>query len=391
MTPQITTEQKGANFIDMLAPPDTARTGVAAAVFFFSLLVLPLAENHGVSLLFCVTSLVFLYLLVRSLFAMLFYLIPAVFLYGISGVLPAGNPLLLPASLFALLLGGACGAFLLLHYRDKKKLPLIALLPLAAFLLAFLLTGDIFHALLSLLPLVFAIAIAFAVARYLPQTTAVVIGAGTLAAALLIAGAITLLRFGASFSALPAAATGAIENTIASFFETASALYAEAGIDFPFSALVPQTVAATLINISPALFLVLCTVTAFYAWRVLMTLFLAFRSVPRLPLRFTALNVSTECAAIFLIASLLSLVGGDGVFAAVCRNVALVLEPILVLAGLRVILGGAARSCLSFILILVLAYFLWSNPAAGFAVTAAVGAVRILLAAFFPPSEEKGE
>ena len=385
------------NWREVLSLPERPHAIVAALVFFFACLVLPLsADVAGAAALFIIVCLVLCYTLVRSVRALLWYLVPLFLLYSVSAMLPApATPFTLPASFLAIVFGGACGAFLLIHYHDLRKYPYLIALPVAAYLAAALLTGDWVRACLALLPLAMAIVTALCALLYLSHNDSLLAIAGVLAATLAVAGIVTLGVTGNLGTNPLTFMADALRTGVFDLFAEQRALYAELGIsELMMTDVDIANIAAMLVNLLPGLFAVACTVTAFLIWRTLMCLLLCFRSVPRLPRRMAAFSMSVASALVFLAALFISLLAnGETVTlgGVVAQNVTLVLEPGLALVGFASLFQQPRRSCFSHLLSIGLIFILLTNPATGLSLAAFLGAFHIVSARFFPSPQDKGE
>ncbi len=396
MNPTLLPKTERASWREMLATPDSAHAALALALTLFSALAFALCDHFFLAALYLLACLLFLYHLTRSLVAMLFYVIPAFLLYGIAPFLPGvTEPLLLPTAFCALIIGGSCGGFLFLHYHNPRKHWYIYTLPLVAYAASSLLASDPWRGLLALLPLLLAAVFAVCLSLCLPHTESVLTGIVTLVLSLTVAGLITAALFGSLNGNSLALLADSMRATVEAFFREASVLYAEMGLDLGLTDVYIANVAALFVNISPALFFIAASVVSYLAWRTLLCLLVAFRTLPRLPRRIAAFSVSATGAAIFIVSYIISLFANSEsatLFGTIAENLALVLEPALALIGFHALFSGkGARSCMSYILAIGLVFVLVSNPLTGLALAAFFGAFNILAARFFPPTDEKGE
>lgn len=386
------TKSEKLDWQNMLARPDSTHTLIAAVLLFFSSLVIPFAESPTVCGIYILCCAVFYYVLSRSFFAMLYYAVPAFLLYSFGAFLPGSpDPLLLPTVFLALLVGGGCGAFVLIHFHDPKKHLYLLLLPILAWGAAALITGDPLRGLLTLLPVALAIVAAACVLLYVRRTDATVLIAVVLAAVLSIAGIITLGVTGGLNGNPVITLADAIRETVTAFLTES-----RAKVNIPLTDVDISNTAALFVNLLPGLFLCLCSITAFLVWRTLLQLLIAFRTLPRLPFRLAAFSMSKTSAAVFVTFYIIALFANSTeatLFGTVCQNVALVLEPGLAMIGFASIFSrGGARSCLSYLLVLGLVFVLWQNPATGISLAAFFGAFHILAARFLPQdNSNKGE
>ena len=392
MIPTILPRAERAKWREMLAPPERSHRTLSLVFLLLSALAIPMSENPTAALGFMAACLVLFYSLTHSLVSLLIYIVPAFLLWSLAGLIPGlPNVLTLPAAFFALVTGGACGAFYLLHHHDLRRHFYLLLLPIGTYLTVFTLTADPFRGLLTLLPFLVAALLAFCVAFCVPQTDSVVACSALLAVALAVTGLITLAVTGHGGTGMLTFAADALHDSIIALYTQAQLAYTELGMDPTVLSDVNITnVAATFVNVSPALFIVTCTVTAFLCWRTLLGLLVGWQTLPRAPFRLAALGISTTAAVLFLISFTVALVANTPVATltgVVCQNLSLVLEPVMVLAGFRsVFRGSGQRSCLSVLLMVGLILALFTNPATGLALAALFGAVNVLLARFFPPS-----
>ena len=392
----VSEKQEKLRLADMLTKPESGQAVCLGIFCFLSCLILPLSDRPTLSILYVLASAVFFYLLTRSIRAVLYYALPAILFYAAASLLPAlPDPLLLPTAFVAFVLGGSCGGFLLIHYHDLKKHPYVLAIPVAAYALSALITGDPLRGLLSLLPFALSIVAALCVLLLMKRTDATLLLTATLAAFLTVAGLLTFAVVGIEGSPLTFV-TDTVRSGIISLFEEMEALYAEAGLSLGFTDVTVSNAAAMIVNLLPGICLVGCTVTAFLAYRLLLQFLVAFRSLPNLPVRLGGFTMSRLSAIVFLSAYLLSLFANYStvtLFGTVCDNVALVLEPGLALVGITSLLPrGSARSCLSTCLLMLVLILAFSNPLLGLELAAVIGAVRILLARFVksPDQDSKG-
>ena len=390
-------KNESLDFRNMLAKPDSAHTLIAAILLFFSSLVIPFAQLPSVCGIYILCCAVFYYALSHSFLAMLYYAVPALLLYSFGAFLPGSpDPILLPTVFLALLVGGGCGAFVLIHFHDPKKHLYLLLLPILAWGAAALITGDPLRGLLTLLPTALAIVAAVCVLLYMRRTDATVLIAVVLAAVLVIAGIVTLGVTGGLSDNPVVTLADAIREAVTAFLTESRALYTEMGLHLPLTDVDISNTAALLVNLLPGLFLCICSITAFLVWRTLLQLLITFRTLPRLPFRLAAFSMSKTSAALFPIFYIVALFANSTaatLFGTVCQNVALVLEPGLALVGFASILSrGGARSCFSYVLAFGLLFVLWQSPATGIALAAFFGAFHILAARFLPQdNSNKGD
>lgn len=374
----------------LISRPDATALLAAAALYLFSALVLPFAANPTVSLLFVALCALFFFLQTRTLASLIPPAIPAMLLFTASG------SMMLPAVFFAIVFGGACGAMLLLSAKKPGRdiLPLV-LLPVAAYLAAFLLGKTPLVALLTLLPLPVALLAAFAVRRCTPFTPAVAGLAAVLGAGLLTAAGIALATLDLLDLSLLPSFLEALGDAVMAALEEAKALYAEAGVTIELSETAIRGMLATLVNLSPAILAVLCLVTAYFTWRTLAIFLVSFGALPRLPRVLVLPTMSAVAAVLFIISYFTALIANAEtatLVGTVAQNVSLILEPGLALFGAGQLLRrDAPRSCLSLLALLALVYLVWVNPATALAAAALFGAVHVLISAYQNVKNSKGE
>ena len=258
-----------------------------------------------------------------------------------------------------------------------------------------LLVSDPARGLLALLPLLLAAAFAVCLAICLPHTESVLTGIAVLVLSLSVAGLVTAALLGTLGGNTLSLLAESMRATVEAFFREANVLYAEMGLDLGLTDVYISNIAALLVNISPALFFIACSLVSYLAWRTLLCLLVAFRTLPRLPLRIAAFRVSAAGAAVFIVSYIIALIANSEsttLFGTVMENLSLVLEPALALVGFHALFSGKGqRSCLSYLLAMGLVFVLISNPLTGLTLAAFFGAFNILAARFFPPADEKGE
>ena len=379
-----------ADWQGMLRPTDAAHIGAAVAMFFLSSLALVLCTTEAVAGLYLLYAVVFYYMLTHSLGAVLTIALPGVALYGVSSLAPAlPHPFLMPAVYTALILGGIGGAFLLVHCRTRQYLPLL-LLPVAAYAIAAAIAGP-YRALFVLIPAVIAPVLAHGILNCRPQTPVLLTLAGVLGLSALVAflGWYGLRGWPVAnpFTYLGELVRGAM----ASVWRTAAGVYETEGLVLPLSDVDISNLSAMVGNILPGLFLAGCGVLSFVIYRTNLRVLTAWGTLNRVPLRIGAMTVSPLAATLFILAYLAGAIAGENLFGTVCENLALVLEPALVLVGVTALLGRdpQQRSMLSILLLIGLAVLLLNLPTLALAAAAFVGAVRILLAAILGAREKK--
>ena len=374
-----------AEWQELLRPANATHISAAAILFLSSALALPLCASEAVAGLYLLYAAVFYYMLTHSMWAVVAVAIPGVALFGVSALVPTlPHPFLMPAVYAALILGGIGGGFLLIHCCEKKYLPLL-LLPVAAYVIVAL-TASPLKALLVLIPVALSLILGHGILTCRPQTPVLICLAGALAAF----GVLAYLIWYWLFSHIPFPAPGpftylgvSVRDAMSAFYRNAAELYAQQGMVLALSETDIANLAAMVGNILPGLFLAGCGILAFVTYRINLRVLNAWGTLTRVPLRIGAMTVSPTAAALFVVSYLLATIAGNGLFATVCENLALVLEPALVLVGVSALLARDAqrRSTLSLILLVGLAILLLNYPTLALALFAFVGAVRILLAA----------
>lgn len=387
------TKTDRAAWREMLGTPGREKTALAAALAALQMLVIPLSEDSTFLLVYFLLTLGFFYLLTRSLFSMIGVALPVVFVYSAFG--EHGLPF--AVAFCAMLFGGALCGYVMMHFHSKPQHLLLLCVPAATYGITFLLTGDPMRGLLTLLPLPLGILFAAMLLRCESFTDTVISGAAAVALTLGVALLLTLAATGKLVpNALSLLADG-IRADITERLIEVRALYEKAGIALELTDVQIANSAAMWVNLIPAIFLILCSMTSFCSFRILLRITAGFDALPHLPRRVIAMSVSVWAAILFLVAFLLSLlVGRDhaSFFGVVLQNLYLVLEPPLILVGFSALTGrGAARSCLSFLILAGLIFILCTNPGTGLTLAAFYGALTILLTRFFPtaPADKGGQ
>lgn len=397
MEQNTTKNQKTIRFGDVLTKPETGH-GICIGIFFFlSCLMLPLSDRVTLSAIYMGACAVLYYLLTHSFRAILYYALPTALMFVAANLLPAlPAPILLPTAFLSLVMGGATGGFVLIHYHNLKKYPYILLSPVAAYCLSAWITGDPLRGLISLLPFGLAIVGALCVLLYQKRTDTILYMTAALVAMLAAAGLLTFTIMGIEGNPFTFV-TDAVRGGIVSLLEEMEAMYAQAGMSLGLTDATVRNAGAMLINLIPAIFLVGCMLAAFCAHRMLLQFLVIFRSVPRLPIRLGVFTMSPYSAVLFAVAYLLALFtnySNTTLFGTVCENLSLVLEPGLALVGITSLLpNGTARSCLSTFLLALIFILLFISPVLALELAAFIG-VFVILAARFPHSPEqdnKGE
>ena len=359
-----------------------------AALYLASSLLLPFAANETVSLLFVGACALFFYMQTRTLASLIAPAIPAMLLFSVSG------SMLLPAAFFAIVFGGACGAMLLLSAKTPSDSVLV-LLPIGAYLGALLLGSTPLVALLTLLPLPVALAAMLSVRRCTPFTPMIIALTATVCVSLLAAAGVALASLDLLDVSLLPTFLSSLGDEVIALLEEAKALYAETGVTIEISETAIRNLIAELINLSPAIFIIACMITAYFTWRTLAVLLVSFGALPRLPRILTVPTISVTAAILFILAQLAAMIANAKTvtpFGAVAQNLALVLEPGLALMGLGQLLRrNAPRSCFSMLALIVLVYLIWVNPATALAVAALYGAIHVLITSYQRAKNSKGE
>ena len=382
------TREDRARWRELLTTEQNGRGPLLLFVFMACCFYLPFAENRYVSLLALGLGLLGFYFVRRSLASLFGVVLPCLFLYLVLG------SALLPAVFLSLILGCAAGVLLPTCFPAKQRVLRWLILPLAVAPLypaALLIGGDPWRALLVLLPLPTAICGHILLSRCTGFTRSVCVLTATLAATLFAAGVVTLLTMGVRTNPVTYAGDLLRDGTVRMLTEARDAL-AEAGLSGEMAANLTdvsiENTAVSLVNTTPALFLIACTVICFYLWRTLLSALLLFGTLPKLPLRLMAFTVSATSAILFIAAFLVGVFAdyeGTTLAGAAASNLALVLEPPLALVGVTSLSRrGAARSCLSLLLLLGLVYIFLTNLRTGLTLAAFYGALNVLLARFFP-------
>lgn len=398
------TKPQRAEWQEMLSPATNPQLGVAAILFLFSALVIPLSHISSVATTYLAVAAIAYFLISRSLIAVLAVALPAVLAFGVSFLLfPA--PLMIPAIYTGVLMGAVSGAFLLVHCRTAKKRVPLLVLPVIAYVLPTLLIGHPLPALGVLAPTVLAIVIAYCVLVCKPLTPSVILIAITVAVLAIGAALVALAAFGFPEQGLfqglvdfVRAGFSAYFNAIAELYQSEQAalgesldLYAAMGDLLNPSQYLINTYADTFSNILPGLFIALCLTAGFALWRMIIRMLTAFGTIPKIAMRLSTLTVSAIAAGLFILTYVLYLLSGDNLFALVCFNIAIVLTPALALVGFTSLIDPRkGRSCLSFLLAIGIVFLLMQNLVLGLSLAAFVGAFHTLLARFMPPYN-KGE
>lgn len=372
-------------FRELLIPADSGKIGSAAVLFFLSLAVIPFSYIEAAAGLYLVYAALFYFLLTRALSSLVAVAVPGVFLYGFAALVPTlPHPYMLPAVYAAVMMGGVCGAFLLIHCRAARCLPLV-LLPVAAYGMAALLL-DPLRALLVLVPVVLALVLGHAFLGCTAQTPTLLRLAAVLALCGVAAFLVWYAAIGWPVSNPVVALSDIVRRTVVTFYRNAEAQLAAQGAAVGLSEVGFSNLAALIGNILPGLFFAACAVLAFGIFRVFLRVLTCMGTLPRVPLRLGALTISPFAAALFLVAYLASVFSGADLFGTICENVAIVLEPGLFLVGFASLIGreaGGKSSKLSFFLLIALLFLFFYYPTYAVSMAALVGAARILIGFFF--------
>ncbi len=372
----------------LLARPGGSSLVASIFLYVTSALIIPLASNESLALLFIVGCAVFYYKQTHTVGSLILPAIPAMILFSISG------SMMLPAIFFALVFGACSGVILLLFVKKPVHSLLFLLLPPAAVLHAWLLGVTPLVALTALLPLPVALVAGLALRRCTAFTPAVLSLSLTVGGSMLLVLTVGLAANGLlNLSFLQGFADTLADALIAALNE-ASALYAEAGVTIEISESAIRHLLAGLINLSPAILAICAMVTAYFIWRILSVLLVTLGILPRLP-RFLVLpTMSVTAASLFILAYIVTLfanLNGATPAGTVAQNLALILEPGLALVGVGSLFGQqASRSCLTLICLIFLVYLVWSNPASALALAAFLGAIQVLMG-FFQSLKNKGD
>ena len=369
---------------EMLSPADPAHAGFALLLFALSCFVLPLCDKQIVVMLYLFGAVVFYYLVSHSLFAVILVALPGVLLFGVSTV---GGPLL-PGVYAALLVGSITGAYLVLHILRSKQISFVfsmLLILLAAYGASYWITGGYVRSLLVLLPLAPAVVLGVSVFACRPHTPSTILTAAVLTA-LALGVWLTALHYtgGNPLTLL----SESVRTSVNDLLRRMAALYEEQGLSLGMTDVGISNTAILCANLLPGLLIVTCSVLAYIMWRMLLRLLLSWQTLPRIPVRLSALTVSPVCAVVFLFCYLAALFANSGtatLFGTVCQNLSVICEPAPALVGCTSLAGrDAERSCLSQLLATGLVVLLFFRPTTALAIAAFVGTFRILTAAFLP-------
>lgn len=386
--------EERAEWRSMLSPAENTRTLAAALMFIFSSLVLVFCQSMTVASIYLLYAVFFYYTLTRSFLSLLILAIPGVFLMPISAYCAdITYALALPAAYAALLLGGVCGAFLILQfYRSKRNCVLLAFLPIALYLVSFLVCRSLRLSLLSLIPTALALVLALCMLYCRPHTPSVLTVSAVCVLLALATILVSMHAFG-NLSGNPVQAmVELLRAGIVRMYTTAMELNTAEGITLPVTERDVQNLAAVIGNLSPALLLICCALLAYAMWRMLLRMMVEWQVLPRVPMRLAVLTVSPYAAGVFAVAFLASLIANASeitLFGMLCENLSMVLEPPLILVGFSSLSPRHAPSCLSQLLALGLIALLFVNLSLGLALTACLGAFHILWSRFAP--RDKGE
>lgn len=363
----------------LFSQPDTEKLCVAAAIFTASALIVPLSVNETLAMLFIAVCAFFYYLQTRTLTSLFLPALPTILLFSLGG------SMMLPAAFFGIVFGGACGAMLIISVKNKKFYLLFALLPIAAYLIAFAVKGDPINALLTLIPLPVAIVAALVLLYAKPFVEAHLWLTGVIAATLLVALVITMAMLGILYPGFLTDLIEVLTKELTAMIGEASAAYAEAGIAFSISETDLKNTIAMTVNLSPAIFLVLSMITAYFTNLVMHRMLIGFGVLPRLPQRLTVPIVSVFAAVLFIFAYLVSLFGNTGeatVVGVAASNISLILEPCLAYLGFLLLFHRReSRSCLSLVFLFLMIGTLWLDPSLFIVLAAFYGAANVIIAA----------
>lgn len=308
------------------ARPAAVLTGLFVCV---CMLYPVLHESRALAGLLLLFAAAMLLLLIRSPFVIAMFAVPAFLLIGLTGdVVAAAVPL-------ALLCGVGFGAFLLLTVRSLS----LALVPLAAFLLGFLATGELTRAAVALLCLPAACVLAHAMHAGLSRTRTICrVGAVLFVTLLLAALCCILPRYGMTVFENVAGRIDEARASLAAVLagwqtgegEHAARVVLE-GMEF--------ALAGALFNILPGVVLAVLSVMAYMADLICLALFRTFEWEKYLSARVFVLVVSVHAAALYAISYLLLLMMGRGgsesmqFVSVVVENCHLALFPAMIFAG----------------------------------------------------------
>lgn len=389
---ELTREDKLA-WRDMLGTPSRERSALAVIFTALQMAVIPFSENTQLAVFYLLLTLGFYYLLTRSLFSLMGLALPAFFVYSL-GESYFGNGLTVTVAFLAILFGGALGGYVLLHFHTKPLHLCLFAVPVLTWGLTFLATGDPMRGLLTLLPLPLAAVFAFLMLRCTRCTESTVAGAAVMALTLALAFLLTLAATGRLYGNILGTLSEELRVGIVNALTDLRTAYEEAGLSYNITDVSISNSATVMVNLIPALFLILCSAISFLCYRIFVHAVVSFDQMRRMPRRVLEFTVSPTTAILFLAVFVISLfVGNDHAsFASVVfQNLYLVLEPGLILVGFSTLFGrGAASSCLSVLILFGLLFILFTNPGTGLTLAAFYGALSILITRFFPAPDEKG-
>ena len=166
------TKQERADWQEMLAPASKPMIGVAATLFLFSAIAIPLSHIASVAKFYLAVVAIVYLVVSRSFVSVLALALPGVLLFGATYfIFP--TPLIFPTVYVAIMIGAVSGAFLLIHNRTAKKSAAFILLTAASYLIPLLLTNNPLIALTALIPAVVALVLGFCLLWGKPLTSSV--------------------------------------------------------------------------------------------------------------------------------------------------------------------------------------------------------------------------
>ena len=386
-------KRERAAFREMLNPQGSQKTGAAVLMLLLSSLIIPLCTNEILSMLYLGYAAVFYYSLTRSVPAVLLVALPGVPLFALSSYVPGlATPFALPAVYAALVLGAVGGAFLIIHNRKPARALSLLSLPVAAYAAAYLATSSPYKALLVLLPAVLALVLALCILNCCAHTPSVLLLACVAAAMAAIGFLLYLLVMGWPVANPLSYLADSVRAGVVGFYRQMVALYAESGLELPFSEMDIKNMAALLGNVLPGVFGIACLLLAYVTWRVMLRLMIVWQTLPRVPLRLAAVTVSPMAAGVFTLAYVIAFFANTGtatLLGTVCQNLYLLFLPALSLMGFSVIMKKRAdRTRFSGFLLVALVATLFISISTALALASFIGAFHILAAYF--TSHDKG-
>lgn len=318
-----------------------------------------------------------LYSVRKAVFTVLVTLV-LFFLYSVSS-----SPML-PAAVAAVVISLTFGGFVI-SVCSKKYRALLLLLPLAAYLGSYALTGDWMISLISLVPLFTAAAVGFLQRKNAECKTIVVASSVILIVLMCAIASLVLWSHGMLDMQSISDLIDTCRRELISYMNGLTVDIAGSSTAV-FDAEYVESYVTYMFNMLPSMLAVICFVTVYLSHAMQLQIYKSCDLDLMANTKTSKITVSVYCAALFIVSYILSLstdvAGNQDMLSAVSGNLRVILTPALLLVGFDAI-GAMLRKLrgFGFIIILLLAVAIFTLSAYIILIISAIGAFYVIIKA----------